>query len=62
MNIMFKSYKDDVNAKKVFDEKLILFSYAILCTKIWKKLDVVGLDFPITKEEALDALTHENPG
>ena len=27
-----------------------------------KRLDVVGLDFALSKEEALDALINENPG
>ena len=27
-----------------------------------KRLDVVGLDFELTKEEAMESLIHENPG
>ena len=33
-----------------------------LVHKHMKKLDAVGLDFAITKQEALEALIHENPG
>ena len=62
MNIMFKSYKDAVNAKKLFEEKIDTLKLCDPVYKAMKKLDVVGLDFSITKEEALDALIHENPG
>ena len=48
--------------KNCLKKKLILFKLCDPVYKAMKKLDVVGLDFSITKEEALDALIHENPG
>ena len=62
MNILFKSYKDAFNAKKVFEEKIDALKLPDPVHKHMKKLDAVGLDFAITKQEALEALIHENPG
>ena len=61
IDVLFKSFKDALNVKKMFDEKIENVNVKTPIRKNMKKLDVVGLPFCISKEEAMDAFVKDNP-
>ena len=62
INVLFKSFKDALETKKMFEDKIDKLKLPDPVHKKMKRLDVVGLDFELTKEEAMESLIHENPG
>ena len=62
INVLFKSYKDALETKKMFEEKIDKLKLPDPVHKNMKRLDVVGLDFELTKDEVMESLIDENPG
>ena len=60
-NILFKSYKDALETKKILDEKLENITVSNPVRRSMKKLDLVGLPYEVTMEEAMLALVKGNP-
>ena len=61
INVLFKSYKDALDTKKIFEEKLKKMNIPSPVRRNMKKLDLVGLPYEITKEEAMLAFVQDNP-
>lgn len=60
INVLFKSYKDALDTKRIFEEKLNKMNVPSPVRRNMKKLDLVGLPYDITKEEAMLAFLHDN--
>ena len=61
IDILFRSYKDALHTKKLLDEKIKDVKFKSPVRKNLKKLDVVGLPFMVSKEEAMAAFVKDNP-
>lgn len=61
IKMLFKSFKDALNTKKLFDEKIKSVNVKNPVRKSMKKLDVVGLPFSVSKKEAMAAFVADNP-
>jgi len=61
INVLFKSYKEALNAKKILDGCIEGLTVKSPIRKGMKKMDLVGLPYAVSKEEALQALVSENP-
>ena len=61
INVLFKSYKDALDTKKIFEEKLKKMNIPSPVRRYMKKLDLVGLPYEITKEEAILSFVQDNP-
>ena len=61
INLLFKSYKDALKTKKLIDEKMENMNVMTPMRQNLKRVDLVGLPFSITKQEAIDAIVRDNP-
>ena len=61
INLLFKSYKDALATKKLFDEKIENMNLKAPVRHNLKRIDLVGLPFGITKQEAIEAIVRDNP-
>ena len=61
INLLFKSFKDALATKKLFDEKMENMNLEAPVRHNLRRIDLVGLPFAITKQEAIEALVRDNP-
>ena len=62
INLLFKSFKDALDLKAIFEDKMKKLDVKNPVRKNVKRIDLVGLPYEVTKEEALQALVKDNPG
>ena len=60
ISVLFKSYKDALDTKKIFEDKLKKMNIPKPVHRNTKMLDLVGLPYEITKEEAMLAFVNDN--
>ena len=61
IQVLFKSYKDAVATKKLFEEKFDRVKMKDPVRLKIKRLDLVGLPYAVSKEEAMEGLVRDNP-
>ena len=61
IDVLFKSFKDALDLQSIFDEKLKKLDVKSPVRRNVKRVDLVGLPYELTNEEALQALVRDNP-
>ena len=61
IEVLFKSFQDALDTKSIFEEKLKKLEVKNPVRKNVKRIDLVGLPYAVSKEEALQALVKDNP-
>ena len=61
INVLVKSYQDALNMKKLLEEKIESLNIKSPIRRNMKKLDVVGLPYNVSKEEAMKGFVEDNP-